>query len=93
MEDFHKTIGLIELLDEVTHDIDELRKKHPNDYGVKNMTIWWDLEKERMLNRHGSYAVIKRLRQIKSMKRSMSLFFGGWISWIALSSVIRLLIK
>ena len=38
MQDATKTISLTDLLNEVDLDLDELRKKHASDYGVKNIT-------------------------------------------------------
>jgi hypothetical protein len=92
MEDKRETIGLTDLLDEVSRDIDELRKKHPSDYGVKNLTMWWELEKERLVVRHGSAGAVKRLRQVQSFKRAMLLFFAGAAIAVAAILIGRLLI-
>ena len=92
MED-QKTIGLAELLDEVSRDIDDFRKKHPNDYGIKGTTMWWELERERLLTRHGSFAAVKRMRQIASFKKTTLVFFGGLLGSICLSALLRFLIR
>ncbi|MBW3599741.1 MAG: hypothetical protein KY475_21030, partial [Planctomycetes bacterium] len=92
MDNTQDTIGLTELLDEINRDIDQLRKKHPSDYNIKNITMWWELERERVLVRHGSLAAVKRLRTIKSMRRLMIAFFGGWLTMMAFSAAARLMI-
>ncbi len=91
MDDKQKTLGLFDLLDEVARDIEDFRKKHPNDYSVKNVAIWWDLERERLLMRHGSSAVVKRLRQMQSIKRAMLLIIAGWIAAAIASATLRVL--
>ena len=79
MDEQQQTIGLSDLLIEVEHDLDEFRKKHSNDYGVKNITMWWELERERLLVRHGSFAVVRKIRRAQTFKRLMAYFFAGWI--------------
>jgi hypothetical protein len=59
MDENAHTIGLVNLLDEVSRDLDDFRKKHQSDYGVKNVTLWWDLEKERLLVRHAPSGVVR----------------------------------
>lgn len=92
MDDKQDTIGLTQLLDEVSNDINELRKKHPSDYGVKNLIMWWELERERIIIRHGSTAAVKRLLKIRSMKRVMLAFLAGCAAVIAATVVSRVLI-
>lgn len=86
------TIGLTKLLDEISLDLDELRKKHPSDYNVKNIGMWWELERERVMARHSPVSVVKKLRRIQHMKRLMTGFFAGWLAMIAVQAVARLLI-
>lgn len=93
MEDKPDTIGLTALLDQVTADLDELRKKHPNDYNVKNITLWWELERERLLARHSPASVVKKLRRVQGMKRMMAWFFGGWATMLAVETTIHLLTR
>ena len=93
MDDKPETIGLTTLLDEVDRDIDELRKKHPSDYGVKNLTMWWELEKERLVTRHGPTSVVKKLRRVQGYKRTAIWFFAGWATMLVTNTVIRLLIR
>lgn len=92
MDDTQNTIGLSELLAEVDRDLDEFRKKHQSDFGVKNVTLWWELERERLVTRHGSLAAVKKLRKIQGIKRTMIWFFAGWVTMLAASTVIRLLL-
>jgi len=92
MSNAQDTIGLTQLLDEVTNDIDELRKKHASDYGIKNLTMWWELEKERLVTRHGPTAAVRKLLKIRSMKRAMVAFFAGCAAVVAATVVSRVLI-
>lgn len=92
MEDKDNTIGLSELLAEVDRDLDEFRKKHPNDYSVKNISLWWELERALIMTRHASFTVVKKLRRAQSMKRLMIWFFAGWVTSVALSVIGRLLV-
>ena len=89
MEDKPHTIGLTELLGEVDRDLDDLRKKHPSDYGMKNLGMWWDLERERLLTRHGPATLVKELRRIRGVKRTLALFTAGWVAMIAAQAVLR----
>lgn len=91
MDDRQKTIGLGELLDEASRDLDEYRKKHPNDYGVKGVTLWWDTEKERLTMRHGSATVLRQSRREVRMKRLAIWFLAAWTLVLSLNSVLNLL--
>ncbi len=91
MSEEQKTIGLTELLDEVSRDLDEYRKKHPNDYGVKGVTLWWDTEKERLAMRHGSATLVKYSRREERMKRLAILFLVAWTITLSLNTVVSLL--
>lgn len=91
MDDKQNIIGLSELLDEVNRDLDEFRKKHPNDYSVKNITLWWELERERLLARHSTEGVVKKLRRVQSLKRMLLLFTAGWLTMIVIQAAMRLL--
>ncbi len=93
MNDAQNTIGLTDLLAEVDRDLDELRRKHPSDYGVKNTGLWWELEKERIMARHSPRSVVKKLRRVQGLKRTMIWFFAGWLTMLAANAVIRLLIR
>ncbi|GEM_PF-6377634 len=92
MDDKQEIIGLAALLDEVNRDIEELRKKHPGDYSVKNLTMWWELERERLVTRHSPASVVKKLRRVQGVRRLMIGFFAGWATMLAATAVIRLLI-
>ncbi|HEX3146814.1 MAG TPA: hypothetical protein VHR66_01860 [Gemmataceae bacterium] len=92
MSDTQDTIGLTQLLDEVNNDIDDLRKKNPSDYGVKNIIMWWSLERERIVIRHGSTAAVKRLLKVRGLKRVMIAFVAGCAAVIAATVVSRVLI-
>lgn len=62
MNGSNNTIGLSDLLDEVSGDLDDFRRKHQSDYGVKNITLWWDMERERIATRHKEARVVPRVR-------------------------------
>jgi hypothetical protein len=91
MDDKQETIGLTALLDDIGNDLNELRKKHPSDYNIKNITMWWELERERVVSRYNPGMVVKKLRRIQSAKRLMVWFFAGWIMMLAVNATIRLL--
>lgn len=92
MDDTTKTIRLTDLLHEVDLDLDELRKKHSNDYGVKNITMWWELERDRLVTRHGANLAIRMIRRAHTVKRLMIYVFAGWVISTAVSAGLRLLI-
>jgi hypothetical protein len=87
------TIGLTELLDEVSNDLAELRKKNPNDYSIKNIVMWWDLERDRLIARHLPNGVVKTLKRVKSMKRYLLLFTAGWTLSISIDLAIRFFMR
>jgi hypothetical protein len=89
MDENKDTIGLQALLDEVSRDLDEFRKKHAGDYGVKNVTLWWELEKERLVIRHGPESVVKKPRRVPRLRR-MIWFFAGWVTMLVVNTVVRL---
>jgi hypothetical protein len=91
MDGTQNTIGLETLLDEVGKDLDELRRKHPNDYKLKDISMWWDLERERLLVRHVPSSVIRLKRRLASMKVLMAGFFVGWLTMIAVQTTVSLL--
>lgn len=93
MDDPRNTIGLTELLAEVERDLDELRKKHSNDYGVKNITMWWELERERLLARHSPTTAVQKLRRAHGLKRMLFWFSAGWATMLALNLAMRLLVR
>jgi hypothetical protein len=92
MDDKQETIGLAELLDEVQRDLDELRKKHSSDFNIRNITMWWELEKERLSARHSPGTVVKKLRKIQGIRRMMIWFFLGWLVMLAVQTIMRLLV-
>jgi hypothetical protein len=92
MDEQQKTIGLTQLLDEVRRDLEELRRKNPNDYQIKNIVMWWDLEADRLLIRHGTSAILEQKIKVSAMKSLMGFFFAGLISSTILSAILRLLI-
>ncbi len=91
MSDEQKTIGLGELLDEVSRDLDDYRKKHPNDFGVKGVTLWWDTEKERLTMRHSSATLLKMSRREERMKRVAILLLAAWTVTLSVNTVVSLL--
>ena len=92
MDDAQHTIGLSALLDEVDRDLDELRKKNPTDYSLRNITMWWGLERERLTMRHGTAATVKRIHRVFGYKRTVVWFFAGWVTMLAVNTAIRLLV-
>lgn len=84
-------IGIGELLDEVSRDLDDFRRKHPTDYGVKNVTLWWDMEKERLLTRHGAAGVARRLRLTQGLRWLAVWFALGCAATLAAAAGLRLL--
>lgn len=93
MSNSQDTIGLSQLLDEVSNDIDELHKKHPSDYGVKNLTMWWELERERLVTRHGSTAAVTTLLRVRSLKRLVIAFLAGCAAVVAATAMSRMLLS
>lgn len=89
MDDTKNTIGLTDLLDEVGRDLDELRKKHTGDYQIKNVTMWWELERDRILARHNPGTVLKTLRRVQRFRRMMTFFFAGWLMMLVVQTAIR----
>ena len=86
-------IGLADLLAEIDRDLDDLRKKHPSDYGVKNTGLWWELERERLLTRHSPESVVKKLRRVRGYKWMMIWFFAGWGTMLCANAIIALVIR
>lgn len=91
MSETQKSIGLSELLDEVSRDLDEYRKKHPNDHSVRGVTLWWDTEKERLTMRHGSATVLMKSRLEERMKRLAIWFLAAWTILLSLNTLVILL--
>jgi hypothetical protein len=92
MSNAQDTIGLTQLLDEVSNDLDETRKKLPGDYTIKNATMWWELEKERLLTRHGPTKAVRKLLKHRSMKRALLAFCAGCAAVVAATVLTRVLI-
>lgn len=92
MED-QQTIRLSALLDGISNDLDELRKKHPSDYNIKSITMWWELEKERVISRHSPGTLVKSMRRIQNAKRLIAYFFAGWVVMLTVNTTIRLLLR
>lgn len=91
MSDAKDTIGITELLDEVSRDLDDFRKKHPGDYSVKNVTLWWETEKERLTMRHSSSTLVKNSRREERMKRLAIWFLVAWNITLSVNTVASLL--
>lgn len=89
MEDKPEIIGLRELLDEVQRDLDELRRKHPSDYSIRNIAMWWELEKERVLMRHNPGSVVKTLHRARRAVRAAAWLLAGWITMLAFEAALR----
>ncbi len=89
MSDKQTIIGMTDLLDEVSRDLDDFRKKHASDYGVKNVTLWWELERERLLIRHKEARVGRHL-----MSKRWAWTFGvecmvAFIAGVAATLLVR----
>ena len=91
MEQQHRTIGLAELLDEVTRDLSELRSKHASDYSLKNVTMWWELEKERLVMRHSPATIVWRKARV--VKRLTIGFLAGAMTALAVNAAIGTMIR
>ena len=89
MDEKQKIIGLTELLDDVSRDLDEFRKKHPSDYSIRNIAMWWDLEKERLVIRHAPASVVKTLRKVRGVTRTIAWFFVGWLVMLAAQTTLH----
>lgn len=89
MEQKHKTIGLSELLDEVSSDLAEFRSKHPGDYSVKNITLWWTLEKERLAMRHSPASIVAKHAGL--LKRLSIGFVAGAMTMLGATAAVKLL--
>ena len=85
MEANRNTIGLGDLLDQISCDLDELRRKHPGDYAMKNITMWWELEKERLLTRHSPASVVNRHRNVWRFRQWTVVFFAGCMTMLAVN--------
>ena len=73
-------IGMADLLDEVSRDLEDFRRKHATDYSVKNVTMWWELERERLLIRHKEARVARRFM---SRRRALLLVVGCFLTFAA----------
>jgi len=91
MEDEQHTIGLQDLLSQVDRDLDDFRRKHQSDYSTKNISLWWDLERERILTRHVPSTLVKKLRHAESLKRSLAFFAAGGITILLGEIALRLI--
>jgi hypothetical protein len=92
MDETTHTIGLAALLSEVDRDLEEFRTKHPGDFGVKNISLWWELERERTLARHAPGSLVKRHRRARSLSRWLGLFTAAWAVLIVVQAALRLLL-
>lgn len=90
MDEKHHTIGLVELLDEVNRDLDEFRRKHSSDFSVKTISLWWDMERERLVTRHNPHSVIKKVRRLQAFRNLVIWFFAGLVVMLAMDTAIRL---
>ncbi len=88
MDDKLHTIGMTDLLDEVSRDLDDFRKKHASDYSVKNITLWWELERERLLVRHKDARVTRR----SLPGRRVWIFIGSCVVMFAAGATTTLLL-
>jgi len=80
MDATQNIIGMTDLLDEVSRDLEDFRRKHASDYSVKNVTMWWELEMERLLIRHKEARVA---RHFMSRRRAWAFVVGGLLAFTA----------
>lgn len=85
MDDTRNTIGLSELLDEVGRDLAEFRRKHPGDYQLKNVTMWWELEQERLQVRHAGKHVRRPRRFMPAYRSAIWFLLGCTIVLLAIA--------
>jgi len=88
MDNTSHIIGLTELLDEVNRDLDELVKKHAGDYSTRNITMWWDLERERLLVRHSPASLVRKFHRARGLKRILTYFSAGWLTMIVVQTAV-----
>lgn len=91
MDDTQPLIGLPELLGEIDRDLQDFRAKHQSDFGVKNITLWWELERERLTVRHGPAASVRRSRMTRGAWRLGACFLAGFLSLPVFQVALRLL--
>ncbi len=89
MTDAHNIIGMADLLDEVSRDLEDFRRKHAGDYSVKNVTMWWELERERLLIRHKEARVARRFMS----RRRAWLLVVGCIATFAAGALTTLIAR
>jgi hypothetical protein len=93
MDEKSHTIGLQDLLDEVSRDLDDFRRKHQSDYGVKNITLWWELQKERLLVRHAPSSVVRKTlgARLRGLRRTLRWFTAGLYALFAVQTAMWIL--
>lgn len=90
MDNKNSTVPLVTLLDEISNDLDELRKQNPTDHSFKGIAMFWNLERERVVARHNPQTAVKKHQQ-REVKRALLWFFGGWMVMISLQATFDLL--
>lgn len=93
MDENKNSIGLHDLLDEVSRDLDDYRKKHATDYGVKNVTLWWELQKERLLLRHAPTTRVKLTSRLRKWRRAAGWFLAGSGAHLAVQASLWMLLS
>jgi hypothetical protein len=83
------TIGLSDLLDEIGRDLDDYRRKHPNDYQLKPITLWWELERERMSLRFHGQTVLLKTRHRLFDRRILFWLLAGWTTLLIAATLLR----
>ncbi len=89
MDAVQNIIGLSELLDDVGRDLEEFRKKHPTDYQLKTITMWWELERDRLLVRHADKRVLKRSSRRLLGNRGAFWILVIWTFMLVAISILR----
>ena len=89
MNDKNNTIGLTELLDEISRDLDELKKKNPGDYSMKGIAMYWDMQREKILARHAPTTAVKKFRRVQGFRKMMTWFFAGWVVMLIVQTALR----
>jgi hypothetical protein len=87
------TIGIQELMDEIDKDVADYKARNAGDYSVKNVVMFWQLERERVLIRHLPATLVKKARRARSVRFWLGCFSAAWAALIAVQALIGLLMR
>jgi hypothetical protein len=89
MDNKQKPIGMKDLMDEVDRDLAALRAKNPQDYSLRPVSLWWQLERERLEMRHTPHAVVTMTHRLRGVKRMAAWFVAGQLVLLAAQAALR----